>query len=64
MLSARPISNQRHVTYKKREVPIYNPIENTLMDEYGLTYSDLCKMGIKNLWNERQNKKALTIWKL
>ena len=61
MLTARPISNQRHVTYKKREGPIYNPIENTLMDEYGLTYSDLCKMGIKNLWNERQNKKALTL---
>ena len=61
MLTARPISNQRHVTNKKREVPIYNPIENTLMDEYGLTYSDLCKMGIKNLWNERQNKKALTL---
>ena len=61
MLTARPISNQRHVTYKRREVPIYNSIENTLMDEYGLTYSDLCKMGIKNLWNERQNKKALTL---
>ena len=35
--------------------------ENTLMDEHGLTYSDLCKLGIKTLWNERNNKKALTL---
>jgi len=57
----RPPSNQRHVTYKRREVGIYHPIENKLMEEHGLTYSDLCKKGIKSLWNERQNKKALTI---
>ena len=61
MLTARPISNQRHVTYKRREIGIYRPIEEKLMDEYGLTFSDLCKKGIKTLWNERQNKKALTL---
>ena len=61
MLTARPISNQRHVTYKKREFPIYNPIENTLMDEHGLTYSDICKLGNKTLWNERNNKNAFTL---
>ena len=27
----RPPSNQRHVTYKRREVGIYHPIENKLM---------------------------------
>ena len=55
----KPLSKQRHVTYKRREIGIYRPIEEKLMDEYGLTFSDLCKKGIKTLWNERQNSKSL-----
>ena len=63
MLSARPISNQRHVTYKKREVPIYNPIENTLMDEHGLTYSDLCKFSNREKLTEYLKKKTYELGK-
>ena len=33
-----PIKQQRHVTYKRREVKIYKPMEETLMDELGLSY--------------------------
>ena len=56
-----PIKQQRHVTYKRREVKIYKPMEETLMDELGLTYSDLVKKGVRNLWNQRQQEKALTL---
>ena len=59
-----PIKQQRHVTYKRREVKIYKPMEETLMDELGLTYSDLVKKGVRNLWNKRQQEKALTLWPL
>ena len=37
-----------------------NPIEK-LMDELGLTYSDLVKKGVRNLWNQRKQEKALTL---
>ena len=57
----KPLKQQRHVTYKRREARILRPIEDTLMEELGYTYSDLCKTGIKTLWNERQNKKALSL---
>ena len=40
-----PLKQQRHVTYKRREAKILRPIEETLMDELGLTYSDLVKKG-------------------
>ena len=56
-----PVKQQRHVTYKRREVNIYKPMEETLMEELGLTYSDLVKKGVRNLWNKRQTEKALTL---
>ncbi len=56
-----PVKQQRHVTYKRREVKIYKPMEETLMEELGLTYSDLVKKGVRNLWNKRQTEKALTL---
>ncbi len=36
-------------------------MEETLMDELGLTYSDLVKKGVRNLWNQRQQEKALAL---
>ena len=57
----RPPTKQRHVTYKKREIPIYSPIEEQLMEEMGLTFSDLAKTGIKRLWNSRQNQKLMML---
>tara|TARA_R100000234_G_C4953672_1_gene158559 strand:- start:198 stop:386 length:189 start_codon:yes stop_codon:yes gene_type:complete len=54
-----PLKQTRHVTYKRREVKIYKPMEETLMDELGLTYSDLVKTGVRNLWNKRQQEKSL-----
>ena len=51
-----PVSNQFHITYKKREVPILIPIEQQLCKEMGLTRSDLHKNAIKRLWNSRQEK--------
>ena len=56
-----PIKQHRHVTYKRREVKIYRPMEETLMDELGYTYSDLVKKGIRTIWNKRQQEKALTL---
>ena len=55
------LKQQRHVTYKRREAKILRPIEETLMDELGLTYSDLVKKGVRNLWSQRQQEKALAL---
>ena len=57
----KPLKQQRHVTYKRREARILRPIEDTLMEELGYTYSDLVKKGIRNLWSQRQNEKALAL---
>ena len=56
-----PLKQQRHVTYKRREARILRPIEDTLMDELGLTYSDLVKKGVRNLWSQRQQEKVLAL---
>ena len=56
-----PVKQQRHVTNKRREVKIYKPMEETLMEELGLTYSDLVKKGVRNLWNQRKQEKALAL---
>jgi|TARA_Y100000992_G_C20949376_1_gene342815 hypothetical protein len=56
-----PLKQQRHVTYKRREAKILRPIEDTLMDELGLTYSDLVKRGVRNLWSQRQQEKVLAL---
>tara|TARA_Y100001937_G_scaffold126599_1_gene196251 strand:+ start:672 stop:857 length:186 start_codon:yes stop_codon:yes gene_type:complete len=56
-----PKRKQRHVCYKARELKIYEPIEETLMTEHGLTYSDLMKKGVKHLWNQHQTQKALIL---
>ena len=56
-----PIRKQSHVCYKSREVAIFQPIEDTLMNEWGLTYSDLMKKGVKHLWNQRQTQKDLML---
>ena len=55
------IKQQRHVTYKRREVKIYKPMEETLMDELGLTYSDLVKKGVRNLRSKTRGRK-LTVF--
>ena len=54
-----PIKQQKHVCYKRKEVRIYKDMEDKLMDELGLTYSDLHKQGIRHLWNARQSQKSL-----
>ena len=50
--SKRPISNQRHVTYKRREVDKFYQMEETLMNEHCVTYSDLVKRAICKMYNE------------
>ena len=56
-----PIKQQKHVCYKRKEVGIYKPMEDALMDEWGLTYSDLMKKGVRHLWNQHQTNKATLI---
>jgi len=48
----RPLTNQRHVTYKKREVEKFYKMEETLMDEFCITYSDLVKKAVSKLYEE------------
>ena len=56
-----PKRKHRHVCYKAREVDIYAPIEETLMKQHGLTYSDLMKKGVRHLWNQRQTHQDLML---
>ena len=39
-------------------------MEETLMNELGLTYSDPVKKGVRDLCNQRQQGKALSLWAL
>ena len=51
----RPLPQSRHITYKKREVPIYHEMEQKLMDELGLDFSGLHKFSVRHLHNSRQS---------
>ena len=51
-----PRSSYRHVSYKKRAVPIYYAIEESLMTELGTDYSGLHKLAVKQLHNSRITK--------
>ena len=51
-----PRSSYRHVSYKKREVPIYYAMEEKLMDKLGTDYSGLHKLAVRELHNNVMSK--------
>jgi hypothetical protein len=47
------------MSYKAKEVPIYAPMEEFLMDDMGIpTRSDVHKVAIKNLYLQRKQLAA------
>ena len=52
MMTLDQPKQQRHVTYKKREVAKFKQMEEELMNEHCVTFSDLVKMGIRKLYDE------------
>jgi hypothetical protein len=52
-------ANRFQMSYKAREVPIYAPMEEFLMDDMGIpTRSDVHKVAIKNLYLQRKQLAA------
>jgi hypothetical protein len=52
-------ANRFQMSYKAKEVPIYGPMEEFLMDDLGIpTRSDVHKIAIKNLYQQRKQLTA------
>ena len=50
---------QKHVTYKRREIEGYKKMEEELMDHHMLTFSDLHKLGIRELFQKYRIERSL-----
>ena len=47
--------NQLHLSFKAKEVPVYMPMEEFLMDDLNIpTRSDTYKIALKNLYRQRK----------
>ena len=57
-------ANRFQMSYKAKEVPIYTPMEQFLMDDLVIpTRSDVHKVAIKNLYLQRKQLAANLLWK-
>ena len=55
----KPTANRFQMSYKAKEVPIYTPMEEFLMEDMGIpTRSDVHKVAIKNLYLQRKQLAA------
>jgi hypothetical protein len=55
----KPKANRFQMSYKAKEVPIYGPMEDFLMEDLGIpTRSDVHKIAIKNLYLQRKQLTA------
>ena len=52
----KPIPRRRCINYKKRVAPVVVEMEDKLCDELGLTISEVHILGIKTLFNQRQDR--------
>ncbi len=52
----KPIPRRRCINYKKRVAPVVVDMEDKLCDELGLTISEVHILGIKTLFNQRQDR--------
>ncbi len=54
----KPLSQRFQLTYKRREAPVYVPMEYKLMDALGLTRCDLHRLALKELHNRLEKSKV------
>ena len=54
----KPIPRRRCINYKKRVAPVVVEMEDKLCDELGLTISEVHILGIKTLFNQRQDRQV------
>ena len=54
----KPIPRRRCINYKKRVAPVVVDMEEKLCDELGLTISEVHILGIKTLFNQRQDRQV------
>jgi hypothetical protein len=54
----KPIPRRRCINYKKRVAPVVVDMEDKLCDELGLTISEVHILGIKTLFNQRQDRQV------
>ena len=54
MMLLKKKQNRFHLSFKAKEVPVYIPMEEYLMDDLDIpTRSDTYKIALKNLYRER-----------
>ena len=54
----KTIPRGRCINYKKRVAPVVVDMEDKLCDELGLTISEVHILGIKTLFNQRQDRQV------
>ena len=54
----KPIPRRRCINYKKRVAPVVVDMEDKLCDELGLIISEVHILGIKTLFNQRQDRQV------
>ena len=50
----KPIPQTRCICYKKNEAPFFHKVEKKLCSDLGLSISDLHKIAIRKLYQDRQ----------
>ena len=63
MMLPKKKQNRFQLSFKAKEVPVYMPIEEYLMDELNIpTRSDTYKIALKNLYRQRKQAHLEMVW--
>jgi len=64
MLFPKKKQNRFQLSFKEREVPLFGPMEEFLMDDLGIpTRSDTYKTALKHLYQQRKQARMELVWK-
>ena len=63
MMLPKKKQNRLQLSFKAREVPVYMPMEEYLMDDLDIpTRSDTYKIALKNLYRQRKQAHVEMAW--
>ena len=63
MMLPKKKQNRFQLSFKEREVPVYLPMEEFLMDDLDIpTRSDTYKIALKHLYQQRKQVRMEMVW--
>jgi len=64
MMFPKKKQNRFQLSFKEKEVPLYLPMEEFLMEDLGIpTRSDTYKIALKNLYRQRKQERLEIAWR-